>query len=61
MLVVKVGDSIEKALKQWKKKFDSTKTLRELRERTQFEKKSVKRRNEILKAAHKEKLRRNFE
>jgi small subunit ribosomal protein S21 len=38
MLVVKVGDSIEKALKQWKKKFDSTKTLRELRERTQFEK-----------------------
>ncbi len=61
MIVVKVGDSIEKSLKQWKRKFDSTKTLKELRERTQFVKKSVKRRNEILRAAHKENIRRNQE
>jgi small subunit ribosomal protein S21 len=61
MITVKVDGSIEKALKEWKMKFNTTKTLKELRERTQFEKKSVKRRNDVLKAAHKEKLRRNSE
>jgi small subunit ribosomal protein S21 len=61
MITVKVDGSIEKALKEWKRKFNTTKTLKELRERTQFEKKSVKRRNDVLKAAHKEKLRRNSE
>ena len=61
MITVKVDGSIEKALKEWKRKFNTTKTLKELRERTQFGKKSVKRRNDVLKAAHKEKLRRNSE
>ena len=61
MITVKVDGSIEKALKEWKRKFSTTKILKELRERTQFEKKSVKRKNDVLKAAHKEKLRRNSE
>jgi len=61
MLVVKVGDSIEKSLKQWKRKFESTKILRELRERTEYKKRSVKRRDTVSKAAHKEKIRKNSE
>lgn len=56
MIIIKVDDSIEKALKKWKRKFESTKTLKELRERKEYKKKSVKRRNEFLRAAHKESL-----
>ena len=53
MLIVKVeGVGIEKALKTLKRKWDRTKTLRELRERKEFVKKSVKRRTEINKAKY---------
>ena len=53
MLLVKVeGVGIEKALKTLKRKWDRTKTLRELRERKEFVKKSVKRRAEINKAKY---------
>jgi len=61
MLVVKVEDSIEKSLKQWKRKFESARILRELRERTEYKKRSVKRRDAVSKAAHKEKIRKNSE
>lgn len=61
MIIIKVDDSIEKALKKWKRKFESTKTLKELRERKEYKKKSVKRRNEILRAAHKESLGKDIE
>jgi small subunit ribosomal protein S21 len=53
MLIVKVeGVGIEKALKTLKRKWDKTKTLRELRERKEFVKKSVKRRAEVNKAKY---------
>lgn len=56
MLLVKVeGTTIEKALKTLKRKWHKTKTLKELRERKEFKKKSVKRRDEIKKAQYVEK------
>jgi small subunit ribosomal protein S21 len=53
MLVIdtRESDSIDKALKKYKKKFEKAGILRELRERQTFTKKSVKRRNQILRAA----------
>jgi small subunit ribosomal protein S21 len=53
MLLVKVeGTTIEKALKTLKRKWDKTKTLKELRDRKEFTKNSVKRRAEITRAAY---------
>jgi small subunit ribosomal protein S21 len=53
---VKENESIEKALKRFKKKFERTGTLREVRSRNYFEKPSVTRRNERLKAAYRQKM-----
>ncbi len=49
---VKENESIDRALKRFKKKFDKTGVLRELRSRTHFTKSSVERRMEILKAEY---------
>jgi small subunit ribosomal protein S21 len=54
---IKENESIDKALKRFKKKFEKTGVLKELRARTAFEKPSVTRRNEIKHAAYVEKLR----
>jgi small subunit ribosomal protein S21 len=56
MLIVNVkeNESIDKALKRFKKKFEKTGVLKELRARTAFEKPSVRRRNEIIRAAYRE-------
>ncbi len=54
---VKENESIDKALKRFKKKFEKTGTLRELRERTAFTKPSVKRRTEIIKAEYRQHMR----
>ncbi|MFP4089411.1 MAG: 30S ribosomal protein S21 [Cyclobacteriaceae bacterium] len=54
---VKENESIEKALKRFKKKFEKTGTLKELRSRTHFEKPSVQKRNERLKAAYIQRIR----
>jgi small subunit ribosomal protein S21 len=51
---VKENESIDKALKRFKKKFEKTGVLKELRARTSFEKPSVTRRNEIKRAAYRE-------
>ncbi len=53
------SDTIEKALKKYKKKYEKAGILRQLRERQTFTKKSVKRRGEILKAAYIETLKRS--
>ena len=58
LVPIKEGESIEKALKKYKKKFEKTGVVRELRSRAQFTKKSVRRRDVIIKAAYKENLRR---
>ena len=56
MLIVNVKEigSIDRALKILKKKFDKTKTIAELRERREFKKPSVKRRDEIKKAKYRQ-------
>jgi small subunit ribosomal protein S21 len=54
---IKENESIDKALKRFKKKFEKTGVLKELRARTAFEKPSVRRRGEIIKAAYREKQR----
>lgn len=41
---IKDGENIERALKKFKRKFEKTGTIRELRARKNFEKPSVKRR-----------------
>ncbi len=53
---IKENESIDKALKRFKKKFEKTGVLKELRARSAFEKKSVKRRFTIIRAAYKEQL-----
>lgn len=56
VVAVKEGESIEKALKKYKKKFEKTGVVKELRNRKTFEKPSIKRRQEIIKAVYKQKL-----
>ena len=55
MLIIpfKEGESIDKALKKFKKKFERTGTMRALRRRQSFTKPSVERRKEIIRAAYK--------
>ena len=53
---VKENESIDKALKRFKKKFERTGVLRELRGRSFFEKPSIKKRGVKLKAAYRQKM-----
>lgn len=53
---VKENESIDRALKRFKKKFEKTGVLKQLRSRTAFEKPSVKRRTELIKAAYRQKM-----
>lgn len=57
MLIIEVkdGDSIDRALKKYKRKFEQAGILKQLRERKHFTKPSVKRRGAILKAVYKQK------
>lgn len=54
---VKEGENIERALKKFKRKFEKTGTIREMRKRKAFVKKSVKRREQVKKAAYIQALR----
>ncbi|HLV23843.1 MAG TPA: 30S ribosomal protein S21 [Moheibacter sp.] len=56
IIPVKDGESIDKALKKYKRKFDKTGVVRELRSRQQFTKPSVIERQERLRAAYKQKM-----
>ena len=58
MLIIKVkeGESIERALKRYKRKHRNVKITNEIRERKQYMKKSVKRRAQIQKATYVQKL-----
>ena len=53
---VKEGESLDTALKRFKKKFEKTGVLRELRSRQAYEKKSITRRTQVKKAIYKESL-----
>ncbi|ANQ50088.1 30S ribosomal protein S21 [Flammeovirga yaeyamensis] len=59
MIEIKVKDneSIDRALKRFKKKFERTKVLRELRGRAYYEKESVANRKKNIKTAYKIKMR----
>jgi small subunit ribosomal protein S21 len=50
---VKNGESIDQALKRYKRKFQQTQLIKELRTRKEFNKPSVIKRNEKLKAVYK--------
>jgi small subunit ribosomal protein S21 len=56
MLIIERKDeeSIDRALKRYKRKFRNTKILQELRRRKQFTKPSTRRRNEIIDAVYKQ-------
>ncbi len=52
---VKSEESIDRALKRYKRKYKKTRVLKELRARKNFVKPSVRRRNEILNAVYRDK------
>ena len=56
MLIIDSKDceNIDKALKKYKKKFEKSRTLLQLRERQAFIKPSIRRRMEVLKAVYKQ-------
>jgi small subunit ribosomal protein S21 len=53
---IKDGESLDKALKRFKKKFEKTGVLRELRSRQAYEKKSVTRRTQVKHAIYKQNM-----
>lgn len=61
IIPVKEGENIDRALKRFKRKFDKTGRMRQLRKRQQFTKPSVERRQEIQKAEYIQNLRDNEE
>ncbi len=56
---VKEGENIEKALKRFKRKFERTGAVRELRARQQFTKPSVVNRKKMQKAIYVKQLQQN--
>ncbi len=58
MLIIDSKDceNIDKALKKYKKKFEKSRVLLQLRERQAFIKPSIRRRTEVLKAVYKQQL-----
>ena len=56
VITIKENESIDKALKRFKKKFERTGVLRELRRRSAFVKPSVARRNQVIRAVYKQQL-----
>lgn len=53
---VKEGENIEKALKKFKRKFEKTGVVKELRNRQAFEKPSVSNRKKMMRAIYIQKL-----
>ena len=58
MLIIDSKDceNIDKALKKYKKKFEKSKVLLQLRERQSFTKPSVQRRTQVLKAVYRQQM-----
>ncbi len=63
MIIVplKENETIDKALKKFKKKFEKTGIIKQLRRRQAFEKPSISRRTEIKKAIYKNHLMAQFQ
>ena len=56
IIPVKDGESIDRALKRFKRKFDRTGKLKSLRERKAYTKPSVRQRNKLIKATYVQRL-----
>jgi small subunit ribosomal protein S21 len=58
MLIIDSKDceNIDKALKKYKKKYEKSRTLNQLRERQSYTKPSVRRRTQVLKAVYKQQI-----
>ena len=58
MLIIDSKDceNIDKALKKYKKKYEKSRILNQLRDRQSFTKPSIRRRTEILKAVYKQQM-----
>jgi small subunit ribosomal protein S21 len=61
IIPIKDGENIDRALKRYKRKFDKTGTVRQLRKRQAFTKPSVTRRVQVQKAAYVQGLRDSME
>ncbi len=57
IIPVKEGENIDKALKKFKRKFEKTGVVRELRDRQKFTKPSIKNREMKMKAIYIQQLR----
>jgi small subunit ribosomal protein S21 len=55
---IKEGENIERALKKFKRKFEKTGAVREMRARKTFVKRSVKRRDEVKRAIYRQQMQR---
>ena len=58
MLIIDTKDceNIDKALKKYKKKYEKSRSLLQLRDRQSYTKKSVRRRTEVLKAVYRQQI-----
>ncbi len=57
IIPVKEGENIDRALKKFKRKFERTGMIKELRERKHYKKPSIKKREQLIKARYIQKLR----
>ncbi len=58
---IKEGENIDRALKKFKRKFEKTGVVKELRGRQAFTKPSIVNREQMIKAVYKQKLQLNDE
>jgi small subunit ribosomal protein S21 len=58
MLIIDSKDceNIDKALKKYKKKYEKSRTLNQLRDRQSFTKPSIRRRTQVLKAIYRQQM-----
>ncbi|WP_428740646.1 30S ribosomal protein S21 [Tenacibaculum sp.] len=54
IIQVKEGENIDRAIKRYRRKYRNTKVLREIRERKEYTKPSVSKREQLKKAQYKE-------
>ena len=56
IIPIKEGENIERVLKKYKKKFEKTKVMLQLRGRKQFEKPSITKRQQRIRASYKQRM-----
>jgi len=56
IIPIKEGENIDRALKKYKKKNEKTNVMKELRKRKEFEKPSISRRQQVIRAAYKQRM-----